>query len=178
MQSGQTSSDTAPPTWDENWLLLRRLWPEWQPTDEQAREVWWRAFDKKHGVRGEMYVNQIALKDAILGHARSAKWKEPKFFDIADWYRREWNRVVADMDRLGNRSKIEAEQDEVARDHEERLARIRHWSTERLHDAQEHLGRVAPTFRGKSKDPASWSKTYSGMLVAADEEVRRGQAES
>ena len=177
MQSETRSQSTDAPTWDENWLLLRRLWPEWAPTDEQAREVWWRSFDKRHGVRGELYVNQIALKEAILGHARSSKWKEPKFLDIADQYRREVNATLSHLDRVGHRTTTDREQVEVEHEHEQRIERIGHWTPERLRVAQEHLARVATTFVGKSPDPSTWSKVYSGMLVAADQEVQRGEAE-
>ncbi len=177
MQSETRSQSTDAPTWDENWLLLRRLWPEWAPTDEQAREVWWRSFDKRHGVRGELYVNQIALREAIRGHARSSKWKEPKFLDIADQYRREVNATLSELDRVGHRTANDRELMEVVAEHDRRIDRIRRWSPERLRDAQEYLAKVAPTFVGKSPDPSSWSKVYSGMLIAADEEVHRGEAE-
>ena len=62
------------------------------------REVWFQAFDKKHGLRGEHRINQDALKEAILAHARSKRWKEPVFIDISDAYKHAKNRSLAEID--------------------------------------------------------------------------------
>jgi len=162
-----------PATWDENWRLLRKLWPDWKPTDEQIREVWFRSFDKKHGVKGADRLNQDALREGILAVARSKRFRDPAFLDISDAYRHEANRVLSEIDRsrLGSVSVNE----QVQIEDEERRNRdaIEQWPADRMLAARETLEQNVASFRGKSSDPATWSRVYVGFLIAADAEARK-----
>ncbi len=171
MESKKRSDDSALHDWAENWKLLRNLWPSWTPTDEQAKEVWWRSFDKPHGVTGGDRVNQRCLREAIIDANRSARWKEPNFIDIADRYRQGWNREVAEIERLSLRSEADHTKREIENEFEEGLAAVRLWSSDRLANAQEEVGRKIRTFVGKSSDPSSWSRVYLGFLLAADQRL-------
>ena len=173
MQSTTRSSDTAIPTWADNWRLIRNLWPEWSPTDQQVRDIWFRSYNQPHAVKGAGTINQSALRDAILHVNRSQKWKEPKFLDIADAYRREKNRTIADLHRMSMQP--EQERDLIRNEHERRLDNIATWTTDRLRDAQALVGSRVSTMRDKSSDPSAWSQVYTGMLVAADEELRHAK---
>jgi hypothetical protein len=166
-----------PTTWDENWILLRKLWPEWKPNDDQIREVWFKSFDKKHGTKGANRVNQDALREGIIGVARSKRFRDPEFLDISDAYRHESNRVLAEIDRARMNSVSIDQQIEL--DDQERRNRdtVGRWSSSRLFAARAMLERKITTFRGKSSDPESWSRVYVGFLVAADAEVQRGDDE-
>jgi hypothetical protein len=172
MQSETRSADSVSPTWDDNWMLLRRLWPEWSPTEEQSRELWWRAFDKPHGIKGEGKVDQKSLHDAICDVARASKWKEPKFLEVADQYKRVRNVRLAELDRLSMAKATDYEAQECDREHSDRLRQISNWSATRLEAAQTLVARRLPTFTAKSPEPSTWSRTYSGLLLAADEEIR------
>ena len=133
-----------------------------------VREVWFRSFDKRHGLRGALVVNQVALKKAIVSVRKTTGWKEPKFHDIADAYRHEQNQVLADMARDSMMNLGAKERAEVEDDHTRRLATIQQWSSERLLIAREKVDRQFSTFRGKSSDLSTWSKTYAGLIFAAD----------
>jgi len=170
----ETKSLERAPRWDENWVLIRRLWPNWDPTDEQISEVWFRSFDKPHGISGEGRVNQSALHDAIVACNRSSKWKEPRFLEVADAYRREKNRILAEMDRARMTQDKERDRIIVEREHKARVGRIEKWPLERLKVAMELIGKRFPTLANKSMTPSSWSPTFSGLVVAADEEIANG----
>lgn len=139
-------------------------------------EVWFRSFDKPHGVSGEGRVNHEALREAIVSAARSAKWREPKFLEIADAYKREALAVRMELDRVRVRSEEDREKKQVAIEHDRRVERIREWSDERLTVAMELVGRRFPTFAHKSKTPSAWSNVFSGLIIAADEEIREAKA--
>lgn len=173
----RSSGLATTPTWDDNWTLLRKLWPEWNPTEEQIKEVWFQAYDKRHGLRGENRVNQDALREAILGHARSKRWKEPVFIDIADAYRHERGRCISEIDRARSSSTLEDERIKVEDEAERLRDEISRWETDRLIKAREMVQEKVPTFAGKSSDPQTWSRTYMGFLSAADQEIREGRQE-
>ena len=134
-----------------------------------VREVWFRSFDKKHGIRGALFVNHAALRDAIISVRKTTGWKEPKFHDVADAYRHEKNRQIVAIDRATLRSSEEFERHEVEKEHEGRIDQIRTWSAERLLVAREKVERVAPTFKGKSSDLETWSHVYTGLVYVADQ---------
>jgi hypothetical protein len=136
-----------------------------------VREVWFRSFDKKHGIRGALFVNHAALRDAIISVRKTTGWKEPKFLDVADAYRHEQNRVLAEIALASIRTIGEKERAEVEDDHARRLAEISVWSSERLLVAREKVERQFATFRGKSSDIETWSKTYTGLVYAADSTI-------
>ena len=160
-------------TWDSNWILIRRLWPEWNPTDEQVREVWFKAFDKKHGAVGENRVNHDALREAILAVSRSKRFKAPAFIDISDAYRHEKGRVLAEIERPRMTSKIENERAKIEIEHDRLRDIVERWPADRLLAARQVVEKKIPTFAGKSSDPSGWSRTYIGFLVAADDEIRK-----
>lgn len=177
MTSSKTSTDSGTArSWTDNWILLRQLWPDWSPTDEQVREIWLRSFDRPHGVSGRDFVNQDALHEAIVAHNRSSRWKEPRFLEIADAYRRERTRVIVRLDKEKAQDGRSLERRLVDEEHQRRLDRISEWSTERLLLAQERVARLSSTFRGKSSDSSTWSAVYTGLLVAADEAISGGDS--
>ena len=159
-------------TWDENWILIRKLWPDWSPTDEQVREVWFKSFDKQHGMVGEGRVNQIALQKAIVAVARSRRRREAIFIDISDAYRHECGRVHAEIERHRQSERMAGERYEMEREEARLRDLVAVWTPERLLAARERLSEKIPTFDGKSADPASWSRVYVGLLVAADAELQ------
>ena len=166
-----TRTSKQEPTWTENWTLLRNLWKEWTPTPEMVREVWFRSFDKRHGIRGALVVNHVALREAIISVRKTTGWKEPKFLDVSDAYRHEQNRTLAEIALASIRTIGAKERAEVEDDHTRRLAMISEWSSERLIVAREKVERQFPTFRGKSSDLSAWSKTYTGLVFAADQMI-------
>ena len=167
-----TTSGKPAPTFDENWRLLRQLWPAWNPTAETVRHVWVTAYDKPHGIDGPRTINQDALREAIIETARSNKWKEPTFYDINNAYKRIKNEQSIARTTKAAASKLTAEQLEIRKDHERRLIRISEWSADRIAAARSTLGRRFSSFSTYSKDPNDWSPFYSGMLVAIDEELQ------
>ncbi len=172
-----TTSAKPAPTFDDNWRLLRQLWPAWTPTAEIVRHVWVMAYDKPHGIEGPRTINQEALREAIIETARSNKWKEPTFYDINNAYKRIKNERAIQRTTKAAASKLTAEQLEIRKDHERRLIRISEWSPERLVAARNKLAERFSSFRGYSKDTGEWSPFYSGMLIAIDEElstIRKG----
>ena len=166
-----TRSSEHERSWEANWTLLRRLWPKWDPTDEMISEVWFRSWDKKHGVKGPDRVNHEALRTAILLAAKSSKWKEPSFLDIADSYRHEQNRVLAEIDRVRYRNDSEREANIIRQEHLNRVRRIEKWPIEQLRLAMDLVARRFPTYSGKSTAPSSWSSALTGLIIAADEEI-------
>ena len=166
-----TKSDKQDPTWAENWTLLRNLWKDWSPTPDMVREVWFRSFDKRHGIRGALVVKHVALREAMVPVRKTTGWKEPKFLDVADAYRHEQNRTLAEIALASIRTIGEKERAEVEDDHTRRLAMISEWSSERLMVAREKVERQFATFRGKSSDLSTWSKTYAGLVFAADQMI-------
>lgn len=159
------------PSWEDNWVMMRQLWPDWSPTDEQVAELWCRSYDKPHAVTGPETINQTALKNAITACARAAKWKDPNFLTIAEAYRREKNEVMAQLERARQSGELDTEKMIVEDEHKLRLIRISKWSTERLLIAMQLVGKRFPTFANKSTNTDAWSPTYTGLLVAADEEL-------
>lgn len=160
-------------SWEANWTLLRRLWPRWDPTDEMISEVWFRSWDKVHGLRGPDRVNHDALRTAILLAAKSSKWKEPSFLDIADSYRHEQNRVLAEIERMRTADDSQREANIVRQEHLNRVRRIEKWPVERLRLAMDLVARRFPTYAGKSTSPGSWSTNFTGLIVAADDEISK-----
>lgn len=165
-----TRSSEPAPTWDENWRLLRQLWPAWEPTAETVKYVWFTAYDKPHGIEGPLTINQAALREAIIDAARSQRWKEPTFYDVNNIYKLRKNEQITARTTKAARSKVTAEQLEIQRDHERRMSRIRGWSPDRLLAARNEVARRFSAFRGYTKDREKWSPFYSGLLCAADEE--------
>ena len=149
-------------------MLLRRLWPNWQPTDEQITEIWCRSFDKPHAAKGEKTVNQKALKIAICNANRTSKWKEPNFLDISDAYRREQNYVLSEIDRMSMTDDTFQEKAAVKSEHEARLREFETWPTERLQMALEYVGRKFPSWKNKSLNITGWSQMLTGLVWAAD----------
>lgn len=159
-------------TWDQNWILIRKLWPNWTPTDEQVRHVWFKSFDKPHGIRGVDRINHEALEIAIIAAAKSdVIWKEPRFLTIADLYRHEQRKTISDLERMRMMNNDEAEKAICKSEHDERVGRISQWSAERLQAAREQVAKIMPTYDCKSGDPSAWSSMYSGLLIAADEKL-------
>lgn len=154
--------------------MIRQLWPEWSPTDEQVREVWFQAFDKKHGVVGATRVNHDALRIAILAVSRSKRFRDPAFIDISDAYRHEKNRVLAEIERTRQGSKLDDERMKIEAEDLRLRDIIEGWTSDRLLAARQYVEDRIPTFAGKSSDPASWSRTYVGFLIGADEEIQKG----
>lgn len=167
-----TTSGKPAPTFDENWRLLRQLWPAWTPTAETIRHVWVMAYDKPHGIEGPRTINQEALREAIIETARSNKWKEPTFYDINRAYIRIKNERSIERTKIKMRSKVTAEQLEIQEEHQRRMSKIATWSEDRVVAARNHVAKRFAAFRGYIKDFREWTPFYSGMIIAADEEIR------
>lgn len=167
-----TRSSEPARTWDDNWRLLRQLWPAWEPTAETTKHVWFTAYDKPHGVEGPRTINQVALREAIIDAARSQRWKEPTFYDINNIYKRLKNEQITARTTKAARSKVTAEQLEIQKEHERRMVRIGSWTPDRLLAARNEVARRFASFRGYSKDLKDWSPFYSGLLCAIDQEQR------
>lgn len=166
-----TRSKEPVPTWDENWKLLRQLWPSWEPTPETVRHVWFQGYDKPHAISGPATINQAALRQAIVETARSNRWKEPTFYEINNAYKRIKNEQTINRAKVAMRSKMTAEQLEIQEDHRRRMVTISGWSAERLTAARNHVAHRFSAFRGYSADPTEWSPFYTGMLIAGDQEL-------
>lgn len=166
------SADDSPPTWEDNWILLRRLFPKWEPTEEQAREIWFRSFDQEHGLRGARKINQTALRTAIIEHHRSTRFPEPRFLDVSDLYRRERTGTLVALDRLRYRADQDGDREIVQREADRRLETIAGWETERLEAARDEVAKAVPTFRDKSLNPSAWSPVFTGLLLAADQRLQ------
>ena len=122
-------------------------------------------------MKGPDRVNHDALRTAILLAAKSSKWKEPSFLDIADSYRHEQNRVIAELERLRATDERHLEASIVRAEHQNRIKRIEKWPIERLRLAMDLVAKRFPTYSGKSTAPGSWSSAFTGLIVAADEEI-------
>ncbi len=166
-----TRSAEPVPSWDENWRLLRQLWPHWSPTEEMIRHVWFLAYDRPNSTIGAGFVDHRSLKEAIVEHARSSRWKEPEFLAISKLYRDFKNRRLIDRQIKANRSTVTAELLEIRKDHEKRLATIERWTADRIVAARNHIAKRFSAFRGYTDKREEWSPFYSGMLIAADQEL-------
>lgn len=168
-----TTKSSGSERWAENWLLLRRLFSEWEPTDEMIREVWFRTFDRPHGLNGPGVINHDCLKQAIIEHRKGNPYQRPDFLKVSDLYRLERQRVLSELERA--RMSGHSRDDErriVKSEHEARVETILKWPLERIEAARAEVARVFPGMRDKSGDPESWSQTYSGLIVSADQRLK------
>ena len=122
-------------------------------------------------------MNHDALRIAILAVSRSKRFRDPVFIDISDAYRHEKNRVIAEIERTRQGSKIDDENMKIEAEDVRLRDIVEGWTAERLLNARQYVEDRIPTFAGKSSDPASWSRTYVGFLVAADGEIHKGAEE-
>ena len=174
-KSEQSENSRKPeqiPTWADNWILLRDLWPDWEPTKEMVKEVWFRSFDKPHGIKGEARTNQRALRKAIITVRKCCIRKEPQFMDVADNYRLNKNEEIVTHERYERlATEPEKERKQVEGERAKRLAIISGWSSERINAARDRVSQSVPSFSSKSADMSTWSATYAGMIFAADEMI-------
>jgi len=168
-----TRSAEPVPSWDENWRLLRQLWPHWSPTEEMIRHVWFLAYDRPNSTIGAGFVDHRSLKEAIVEHARSSRWKEPEFLALSKLYAEIRNRRLTDRQIKANRSKVTAELLEMRKDHEKRMATMERWTDDRVIAARNLIAKRFAAFRGYTSKREEWSPFYSGMLVAADQEIQQ-----
>lgn len=158
-------------SWLANWRLLRSLYTDWNPTDDEAQEVWWAAWNKPHAISGAGTVNHEALRAAIVTAKRSSLHRNPPFHLIANEYRVERHLRSSLRPDAPIRKAADAERTLIEREREARLRRVLSWPDDRLDAAMAEVGRRFDTFRGKSKDPDSWSPTYVAFLIVADEDL-------
>lgn len=153
--------------------MLRRLWPEWEPTDEIMREVWFKSFDKPHALQGAGTVNHDALHDAIVEHRKTSPYPRPEFLKVSDLYRMKRQTVLAELERvrMGGRSR-EDERKEIDAEHARRIEEILKWPLSRIEAARQEVARYLPNSANKSGDVRSWSAVYSGMVKAADKRLQ------
>jgi len=169
-ESQKRSEPHAIPTWADNYSLLRDLWNEWEPTPDMLSEVWFRSYDKTHGVKGQDRINQRALRKAIISVRKRCIRKAPQFLDISDAYRIEANAEIAEMERASWKPIAESDvAKNVKEQHAKRLTIISTWDSERIQAAREKVAESIPTFNAKSSDISTWSATYAGLVFAADE---------
>ncbi len=160
------------PTWADNYALLRDLWHEWEPTPDMLSEVWFRSYDKPHGVKGQDRINQRALRKAIISVRKKCIRKMPQFLDVSDAYRIEANAELAEMERASWKPLDQTDEAKTVRDqHAKRLSIISTWDSERIQAAREKVAESIPTFNAKSSDISTWSATYTGLVFAADEMI-------
>jgi hypothetical protein len=167
-----TRSGEPVPSWDENWRLLRQLWPSWEPTAETIRHVWFLAYDRPNSTIGAGFVDHRSLKEAIVEHARSSRWKEPEFLAISKLYRDFKNRHLTDRQIQANKTKLTADRLEIEQEHEKRMATIERWNDDRILAARNLIAKRFASFRGYTNDRSEWSPFYSGLITAADEEIQ------
>jgi hypothetical protein len=169
-------SEESEATWEANWRLLRDLFPNWSPTDAEARDVWWPAFSRPHGTEGSTTIDHHALRYAITEVKRTTLHNVPHFAEVSNEYRSERGRRLR---RLHAERQITAgmvsshEQDlrQAEREHLNRLAFVSEWPAARLKAAQDLVASRMDTFRGKSSNVDTWSRLYLGLVVAADDEL-------
>ena len=165
------SEDSPDDNWLTNWKLLRALWPDWTPSDEEARTLWWASFDKPHAKTGPQTVNHAALRAAIVAVKETSLHRSPVFHLIADRYREEkWRRWTRSPEgSIGRRAKDEREllKEEAAY----RLERVREWPPDRLRLAMEAVAKRMPTFKCKTDNPECWSDFYVVCLICADKDL-------
>ncbi len=167
-----TRSGEPVPSWDENWRLLRQLWPSWEPTPEIIRHVWFLAYDKPNAPEGLGFIDHESLRRAIVEHARSARWKEPEFLAISKLYNQLKNEKMTTRAKAATKTRRDAEWLDVQKEHERRIGRIEQWDQDRLESARTRVAGRFASFRSYTRNIAEWSPIYSGLITAADEEIR------
>lgn len=87
------------PRYDENWRLIRSLWPRWIPNDDEVA-LYAKRFDKPHGVAGTEFVDQVRLREAIELAKETETWGgAPDFASIVKHYRQRRNDWMRDLAR-------------------------------------------------------------------------------
>lgn len=155
--------------WTRNWRLIRNLWPDWNPTPDMIKEVWFRTFDKPHG-NGPGHIDHSMLTEAIRNYAMQAKGNTPRMFDLMDHYHRVRRQEFEIKQRSQQMIELEHERHMVERQHVRFLSEMSGWSAERLTSAREFVARACSAFGAeKSSDISTWSRTYTGLVWAADQ---------
>ncbi len=167
-----TRSGEPVPSWDENWRLLRQLWPAWEPTPEIIRQVWFLAYDRPNSTIGAGFVDHRSLREAIIEHARSSRWKEPEFLAISKLYNQLKNEKMTTRAKAATKTRRDAEWLDVQKEHERRIGRIEQWDQDRLESARTRVAGRFASFRSYTRNIAEWSPIYSGLITAADEEIQ------
>jgi hypothetical protein len=170
-ESRQISNESEPTDWNSNYRLLRNLYPDWKPTDEILREVWFRAFDKPHGMERNM-VAQDLLREAIVKARQTHTWKEPNLEMVSRFYRVSRVERMMNQEKEMERNTAAQEAAEAAKEHQQRIRRIAGWHQARREAA---VARVAHRFPYLQKQTVKavdeWSALMTGLVSAADEEI-------
>lgn len=152
---------------------MRALWPEWDPTDELLREVWFCVYDKPDGL-GAGCISHEDLHDAIVEVKRSKSWKEPDFYAIANAYRLRKNGRAIELEKQKNASKDARERSYIEHEHRRRMDRIRDWHPHRKDAAIRRARNLFPSIAIPESENG-WSAFISGLVNACDEELRDAQ---
>ena len=64
----------------------------------------------------------------------------------------------------------------INNEHEKWLSEIKEWKPERLKRAMELVAEQFDTYRDKSTNPASWGRTFTGLVYNADKIIREGKS--
>ena len=130
-------------SWSNNYRLLRKLYPKWDPNDEELREVWFRCFDKDNGLGADL-VCQDLLRDAIVEARQVHTWNEPNLELVSKLYRNKRTERLLERERAVERDQQAAQAAQVEREHRQRIERISRWSEPRRQAA---VSRALSRFR-------------------------------
>jgi len=169
----KTLSESEAPSWEVNYRLLRSLYQNWKPTDELLREVWFRCYDKPHGMTANQ-VNHEDLRIAIVESRSVNKYNDPDFERIADIYRRRRQERIIKNQARAIRSDADHDMQECIREHGQRIKRISEWSEHRREAAMNRVQKMFKGYRKRDDQPTveGWSQALSGLVVAADQEIQ------
>lgn len=175
--SGSTTISTASEqhTWSSNYRLLRKLFPKWDPNDEELREVWFRCFDKENGLGPDLVAHDL-LKEAIVEARKVHSWNEPNLELVSRFYRIKRTERLMEQEKMMRRDEQAVQSEYVAKEHQRRIDRIASWSEPRRAAAVSlAVGRFQMLARHKQKPISEWSPMMTGLVVAADEEILLAQ---
>jgi len=151
--------------------MLRGLFPKWEPTDEQLKEVWFKCFDKPDGL-GRDQVSQLLLREAIVEARQVHSYKDPDFDRISRIYRTKRTESLIERDKIATKTETQIEMAALEREHKSRIQRIDRWSQPRKEAAIARAKHRVPSLRKQTeKDHHEWSSFCTGMVIAADEEI-------
>jgi len=169
----ETLNGSEAPSWSSNYRLLRSLYQRWEPTDELLREVWFRCYDKPHGMTADE-VNHEDLRIAIVESRTVNKFNDPDFERIAEIYRRRRQERIIKTQARAIRSDADHDQQECSKEHEQRIKRISEWSEHRREAAMNRVRKMFKQYRKRDDQPTveGWSQALSGLVVAADQEIQ------
>ena len=167
----QISTGSEDPDWSSNYRLLRKLYPEWEPNDELLREVWFRCWDKPHGIESHTVCHDL-LREAIVEARQAHTWKEPNLELVSKFYRLKRVERLMKLQQEVQRNTAAYEMEQALQEHHQRIVKISDWTPARRDAAvQRVVERLAPMRKQTAKPVSEWSQLMTGLVVAADQEI-------